>query len=117
MKQSDDTVVYRFFKGHTLSSLGINIEDELSVNIGDPDLVSVVIEGLRKGSNRDAQTEQVQFSEPDHIERISLPKEAPLSALWEKINCMYRNIFYSKNFVRERCTHDSQLWVMYVPMG
>jgi hypothetical protein len=54
MKQSDDTVVYRFFKGHTLSSLGINMEDELSVNIGDPDLVSVVIEGLRKGSNRDA---------------------------------------------------------------
>lgn len=64
------------------------MSEALQIGSGEPDLVQVVVDGLRKVSPLGGQIGESRV-EQTHTERISLPKLAPVSTLWDKIKGMF----------------------------
>jgi hypothetical protein len=50
-----------------------------------PDLLPIVIGGLRKGSRSGEHTDGAEHAVEGHTERILLPEDAQLSVLWAEL--------------------------------
>jgi hypothetical protein len=63
--------------------------DESLTNSFGVNTVSIVVDGLRKTSDSVEYKVEERYTEATHTERILLPENEPLSALWAEIKCEY----------------------------
>jgi hypothetical protein len=68
----------------------MSMEDDISIDKRDPDLVVITVDGLRKRLDSESQNTK------QHMEQFLLPKSASLKALWAKIECAI-TLFFSLN--------------------
>ena len=72
------------------------MSEALQISSGEPDLIQVVVDGLRKIPPLEGQGGESGV-EKTHTERISLPKSAPISTLWSKIKGIFELSIYINN--------------------
>lgn len=67
--------------------LDTSMSQESTTASGDPDLVPIVVSGLRKSSRCDERKNDAKHATGSHTERILLQEHAELSVLCAKLTC------------------------------
>jgi hypothetical protein len=60
---------------------------------GEPDLIPLVVDGLRKSSTSAEQHYDEAHTKDTYTERILLPEDVPISALWAQLKCEWTLAF------------------------